>query len=401
MGWVRWSRKGSEPFQVGAGTVGADLNATRLRAMSCATGQPPKAIPLDDPFEDLPLAVSLERRPPELGRAAHALERKTPHLTCFGFLNEINQPRRWEIGRRSVDAADLLALVFERFRAVCPKPDNFTLALPVYLNTQKVTALANVIDKAKLSLRGSVLLPLALLAAADPSERRPAFTLIVDVDDHALTGSLVHCEANQARLLGTTVQPRLNLRAWKDRILNSLADRCVRVCRRDPRDSAVAEQALFEQLDDALDRLRDGQKVDLTVRSTHWYQNLILQPDDFDGYCAPMARQTVAALQELLQAHSPEPPQAVWLTHAAGRLPGLAAALHSHMAERTGVAVLPADAGARAAVALAARWARDELPRTHLDAVVLLPEGPAREQSRPAFRENNGAATYRGFRIGP
>jgi hypothetical protein len=241
---------------------------------------------------------------------------------------------------------------------------------------------------------------LALLAAADPGERRPAYTLVVDVDDHALTGSLVYCETNHARLLGSTVLPRLNVRLWKDRLLNGLADRCVRACRRDPRDSAIAEQALYEQIDDSLDRLRQGQKIELTVRSIHWYQNLVLQPDDFDAFCAPLAKQAALSLREMVQSVAPEPPQAVWLTYSAARLPGLADALHTYMAERTGLAELPPDAGARAAIALASRWARDELPRTHLDAIVLLPEAPAREPGRSSHRETNGASAYRGFKIG-
>ncbi len=68
MGWVNWSRKGNQPYQVGPGTVRADLNSTRLRAMSCASGQAPKPIALDDPFEEMPLAASLETRPPTIGR---------------------------------------------------------------------------------------------------------------------------------------------------------------------------------------------------------------------------------------------------------------------------------------------------------------------------------------------
>ncbi len=173
-----------------------------------------------------------------------------------------------------------------------------------------------------------------------------------------------------------------------------------RVCRRDPRDSAAAEQALYEQIDDSLDRIRHGQKLELTVQSTHWYQNLHLQADDFDAFCAAQAKQAAVSLRELVQSLTPEPPQAIWLTHTAGRLPGLADALHSNMAERTGLAVLSPDAGARAAIVLASRWARDELPRTHLDTVVLLPEMPARESSRPAYRENNTTTGYRGFKIG-
>ena len=67
------------------------------------------------------------------------------------------------------------------------------------------------------------------------------------------------------------------------------------------------------------------------------------------------------------------PPRAVWLTHEAGRLPGLAKALHTHTPERTVVEVLPATAIAKAAAALVPRWLAAELPRAHLDTVIPLP----------------------------
>jgi hypothetical protein len=391
MGWFNWSRKATDEIRAGVGALGVDLNATRIRAMSTETGRPPRAVLLDDPHPDLPVAVGLERDVPEVGRAAWGIARRLPHLTCFDFLSGLGLPREWRAARQSFTAGELLALVFDRFRAACPRPDHLTLVLPPYLSSAKVSAVANLLAKVEMPVRGSAVLPLALLATTDG---RPPLTMIVDADDHALTGTLVHCEANQARLLGTTVQPRLNQRVWKDRILNALADRCVRTCRRDPRDSAAAEQTLYDQIDDALDRVRQGQKVTLNIRSTHWYQDMIQQTDDFDGYCTALVKQAVAALLELAQT-GPEPPQAVWLTHDAARLPGLIAALNDNTAERTGLAVLPPDAGARAAVTLAARWVRDELPRTHLDAVILLPENSGREP-RAARRESTAApVSYR------
>ena len=394
MGWFNWSRKVTDEIRAGVGTLGVDLNAARLRAMASETGRPPRAVLLDDPHAELPVAVSLERGVPDVGRPARAIARRLPHLAAFDFLNDLGQPREWRFGKQSFTANDLLGLVFEQFHAACPRPDQLTLVLPAYLSSAKVTVVANLLSKAKFPVRGSAVLPLALLAATDG---RPPLTLIVDVDDHAFTGAVVQCESNQARLLGTTTQPRLNQRVWKERILNALADRCVRTCRRDPRDSAVAEQALYEQIDDALDRLRQGQKVTLNIRSTHWYQDMAQQTEDFDGYCAALVKQAIANLLDLAQTAAPEPPHAVWLTHDVARLPGLIAALNENMAERTGLAVLPADAGARAAVTLAARWARDELPRTHLDGTVLLPEGPARE-ARYSRRDANGPpATYRAY----
>jgi hypothetical protein len=392
MGWANWTRKAAETFGVAVAALGVDLNSTRIRAMSGEAGRPPRPMPLDDPLDELPLAVSLEQRTPEVGQAALAVERRTPHLAAFDFLNEINLPRRWEAGRHSLTAAELMSLVLARVRPAVPRTDNVTLALPAYFTTAKATALAQVMERAKLPVRGSLVLPLALVGASDLPERRPSQTLVIDCDDHALTASLVQIEKNQARMLAASVQPRLNLRAWKDRLLAGLSDRCVRVCRRDPRDSAAAEQALYEQIDGALDQIRQSQRVEIVVRSTHWYQNLLLSGDDFTGFCTGLLKPTLAAVRELVQSSVPEPPQAVWLTHAVGRLPGLSAALHANMAERTGLAVLPPDAGARAAVIMAGRWVRDELPRTHLDSIVMLPETPARDFAPPQYRASNASA---------
>jgi hypothetical protein len=342
----------------------------------------------------LPLAVSLEKSSPEVGRPGLAIARKLPHLACFDLLNDLGTPREWKGARQNYKSSALFSLILDRVRNTCPKPEQLTLVLPAYLTPAKVTALSQLVEKAKLPLRGSVALPLALLAVTDPAERRPPMALIVDVDNHALTASLISADMHQVRLLGTTIQAQLNERVWKDRLLNALSDRCVRVCRRDPRDSALAEQILYDQLDESLDRLLQGQRIELTIRSDSWYQNLPQQADDFEGYCATLVKQTVVAVREHVQALSPEPPHAIWLTHAAGRLPGLAMALHQHMAERTGVALLPPEAGAKAAVLLAARWQREELPRTHLDVSILLPEPPRDPRGVP--KETKTPTTYRG-----
>jgi hypothetical protein len=390
MGWVNWSRKSNATFAAATGAMGVDLNATRIRVITGEPGRTVKPVVLDEPSEELQLAVSLANRTPEVGISGRSIERKTPHLGCFDFLGAIGQARRWDVGRHKLSALDLMGLVLNKMRAASPTPLNMSLTVPVHLNGTKVTAIAQLMERAKLPLRGSVVLPLALIAASDPNERRPRLTLLIDVDDHALTGSLLQIDGGVARLLSTIIEPKLNLRAWKGQLLDGLSDRCVRVCRRDPRDSADAEQALYEQIDDAMERARQGQRMDLSVRTTQWYQNLIQTSEDFEGYCAGQIKTAVASLRELVQA-APEPPQAVWLTSPAARLPGLAVALHAHLPERTGLAAMPPDAGARAALLLASIWVRDELPRTHLDSVIPLPELPAREAGQAPYRETNGA----------
>src|SRR5256886_15424367 len=62
------------------------LPVSRARAVAGVRGVPPRVLPLDAPHADLPLAISLEGRRPEVGRAGLALCRQSPHLVCLDFL---------------------------------------------------------------------------------------------------------------------------------------------------------------------------------------------------------------------------------------------------------------------------------------------------------------------------
>src|SRR5205823_1071749 len=120
---------------------------------------------------------------------------------------------------------------------------------------------------------------------------------VVDADDYALTWSVVAVNAGQVRALSSQTSPHLGVRIWKERLLNAVADRCVRQSRRDPRDSAPAEQMLHDQLDTALDACRQGQLANLLIQGTSWCQNLILQPDEIVGCCAAFVGRAVEVMQ--------------------------------------------------------------------------------------------------------
>ena len=300
----------------------------------------------------------------------------------------MGQQREWRTPRHVLTPEAALGVVFQKLceRAVAPT-DIVGLALPHYLSTPQMVAVAEAAGKAGLALKGVVAAALALVAdraaavlagrtdapesdeavalpdwvvPLRPAAAGPGAVVVLDADEHALSGAVVAVAPDEARVLATAAWPRLGLKAWEDRLIDAVADRCVRLCRRDPRDSADAEQALFEQLDDALDRLWAGQRATLTVRTAHWYQDVVQQPDDFDAYCVGLTKLAAEGLRELMDATGlPVPPRAVWLTHAAGRLPGLCKAVHAHTAECTAVEVLPpraaAAGGRRAAASLAGR----------------------------------------------
>jgi molecular chaperone DnaK (HSP70) len=374
MGWSNWARKAESTNGV---NVGLDLTAGRARGVSGpAAGVVPRVLQLDDDTPDLPLAISLENRTPVVGRAGAALVRRLPHLVCRVYLPALGLPREWRANRHKLDPAGAVAVLAQQLRQAITGHPALAVAVPAYLTVKQVTLLIAALEHAKLPVLGTMTAPLAVAAAH--ADDRIGTALVADADEHALTWTVLSAGGAQVRVLAAVDQPTVGARAWLDRVLDMVSDRCVRLCRRDPRDSAAAEQAVYEQLDAALDHLRPGQPVALNVRTPQWYQALALTPEELEQFCAPLAKSVVDGMrQALAQAHAAvpamAPPDVLWLTADAARLPGLTAAVGQQLPELTAIRPLPADAVAKAAHALAARWQAGELPRGHLDSMVPLP----------------------------
>lgn len=398
-----WSKKNT-PTHEKARHVGIDLTASRARAASLGATKI-RSLVLDDPSDELLLFLAGDRRLPEVGRAAYSVCRTAPHVVCSNFLPSLGQPREWKIGRHVVTPESALELVFAKIRAaVASESEATTLLVPSYLAPNQVAKAVVLAARAKLPLKGTASAALAVAAeragavlsgkpaAAGVVPMRPSSggaAVVIDADEFALSASVVAVTRDQVRVAGSACWPRLGVKVWKEKLLDAVADRCVRLCRRDPRDSADAEQALFEQLDDALDRARAGQRVSLSVRTAHWYQDVAQQPDEFDGYCTGLARPAAEAIRELVSGSGlAVPPRTVWLTHEAGRLPGLAKAVHLNSPEGTAVDVLAPGAVAHAAAGLVARWLSGELPRQHLDtSMPLVPPPHAADKAASGGRK--------------
>lgn len=398
--------------------VGLDLTATRARAVALAFGRT-RTLLLEDPSEDLPLFVAIGGRSPQVGRPGLTQCRKVPHLVCTNFLAHLGHSQEWRAGRTRVTPDDALSITLDALRRpVVAESDAVVLTVPAYLSPAQARTVAERAATAKLPIRGTTTTPLAVaahraswvLGAADapesngtedhiltmrPTGHGPASVVVVDADEFALTASVVGVDTTEAKLVASVAWERASLKAWKDQLVDAVSDRCVRLCRRDPRDSADAEQALFEQLDTALERSRFGHPVTLSIRGSHWYQDIAHQPEDFDAYCTGLAKRTAEGVRELIRtANLPVPPRGVWLTHAAARLPGLAQAVYRATPEQTDVLALPANAVADAAASLAPRWLTGRLPRLHLDAAIPLesPVGKPLREPRPA---SNGRLSTR------
>ena len=398
-----WSRK-SAPVHDRARAVGLDVTASRVRGE--AVGSKSRPLVLDDPDAELLLFIAGDRRTPDLGRGGFALCRKNPHLVCSNFLSALGQAREWKIGRHTLTAETALGLTFDKLRGpVSAETDAAAMVLPVYIGPPQVARVIQAAGRSKLALKGTAVGALALAATRAASllsgkptalsgadwvvpmrpTAGPGAVVVIDADEFATSAALVSVESDRVRLAGSAVWPRLNVKAWKDRLLDAISDRCVRLCRRDPRDSAEAEQALFEQLDEALDRARAGQRSSLCVRTAHWFQDVVQQPEEFENHCAALARLAGDSVRDFTNGIGlTEPPRAVWLTDAAGRLPGLVRAVHANTPEGTTVEVLSPNALAAAAAALVPRWLAGELPRAHLDSTIPLAPVPTKGARKPA-----------------
>ena len=307
-----------------------DLNATRLRAVVGPSPRESGPVALEDSETELPLALSLEGRSPEVGRAGTALCRRSPHLACTGFLPHLGGRREWSGPRLRLDAAAALTLFLEHAADRCGRHQVAATAVPGYLRGDQLALLQDLAVQARLKMRGTVDVALAATLAAHSQQPWNGVALVADVDDHALTWSAVIAEGGSARVLQTQPQPTLGLDVWKERLVGALADAFIRKCRRDPRDSAAAEQSLYDQLDWVLRGCQEFGQAEVTLQTPQWQNNLVLSAQDLTSVCAALRERAVTAFTGLSAAVARlGTPRAVVLTAAVGRLPGLAPALET------------------------------------------------------------------------
>src|SRR5262249_11445843 len=146
-----------------------------------------------------------------------------------------------------------VGLVAERLKPAFAGQHGLAAIIPAYLSMPQVARLTSALERARLPIFGTATLPLAVAATHADAQAQFGTALVVDIDGHALTWTVLTEDGARLRVITTLTLPTQSERVWLDRVLSAVADRCVRLCRRDPRDSAAAEQALYEQIDAILD----------------------------------------------------------------------------------------------------------------------------------------------------
>ncbi len=357
-------------------------------------------LPLGEGADELAVGLSLEERTPAVGQRATQLRRQKPHCACLDFLGHLGTRKEWTCGRHRMDALQALHHILQHVHATISPARGILMALPAYLTEQQQILVSQLAAKNRWRWLGSVATPLAAAYAVHEQLAFKGVVQVVDLDGHALTFSAIAVDTQRMRWLDTLAAPQLAEHVWLLRLLNGVANRCIRRTRRDPRESAETEQDLYDQLTHILKPNPGDKLIELVLQTPHWYQNLMLHPDELRGICEPLVQQTVAewrAFRDTLQEHGRC--TGLLLTAQAARLPGLVAGLQAALSEpapepqkladdeedfganlllfhdaddsSAPVHVLTGDAISRSAHHLAARMQRGDLPHGHLDSIRL------------------------------
>ena len=391
--------------------VGLELNSGLSRA---ATGTPSRfrAVALDEPGPELALASYWGGREILLGRAADALSRVEPHLICRDYLSNLGKPWRFKADGRAVDAESAAEIAVKKLAELLGGFEEVAAVVPPSIGTSAVQRLIGIARKAGLPWRASAVTGLAVAAQAGPMvldgvapqdappgsnwvvpirrsgpPARSALAVMVEADDSGLCLSEIELDNDRASIRRTAHVPRLAVRLWKERILEALADRCVKQCRRDFRDDASAEQAAYDQIGPALTRALHRQRAAFSVRMAHSFQDLSFSHDEFAGLAEKLVRQFSGEFREFCGGR--DAPAVVWVTHDAAKLPGLTEAIVANSSPKTQISILAPEAVAVAAAALVRRRRMGDLPDSHLDSSIgLEPLPPAKHEAGDAQRNS-------------
>jgi hypothetical protein len=356
-----------------------DWTANHVRAWNTLSdGVPPRPVRLDGDRAELPLVLLLERRHVRLGRSGLALCRQTPQQICNGFLSFLGAKKTWRFGRHAVTPEQAIATVATHLREKLTGTKKVLLTVPEYLDETQQAKLRDAMQEAGMKVLGLLRRSLSIGTASHWDHPWLNVGVLVDVDEHALSCTVLRPDPVDLHLERHRILPNLGLRWWRERLMAAVADLCIRQHRRDPRAVAEADQMLFDQSDAMLDAVSQGQGITVNVQVGHWVQQLTLTTAMAASTCGilsrPAAQTALAALTETVRPANGG--GTLYLTPEAARLPGLAAACYELSQSQVPV-VLLRSAAEEAALEFAQRIDQGKLRPfdSHTVAVPLAPPG--------------------------
>lgn len=364
-----------------------DFTSDRVWALSGATGQTPQVIPLGGGCPELPLALTDAGRRVEVGRMALRQVRRAPHRVCRNFLPRLGQACEWQVGPHRLSPEAALRVVLARLRPHLVGCRCIAVGLPAYLSRAQVHLLGRLAMEAGLPVLGAIPRSTATAWAAYRTCAMPSVGVVADVDEHALTCCVLEARDGELICRHRRVLTGLGLRVWRERLIRCVAETCIRVCRRDPREAPEADQSVFDQIDEVMDQCAQSQRAVVRVQAVEWFQELTIEPEQAAAACAPLAGQAAELIWScLLLADAGKEEPRVWFTAATAQLPGLAARFYARSGEQLPISVISSAALGQAVHALARQIDSGQLAPGYFDpALLLATQGPEAEANSVTF----------------
>jgi hypothetical protein len=361
-----------------------DWTANHVRAWAAhVEGVPPRPVRLEGERAELPLALFLEKRHVRLGQAGLTLCRQWPQQVCLDLLPTLGTTKIWKYGRHCLTPEQALALLVGQVREKLTGIKKVLLTVPAYLSDTQIELLRKILTEAGLKVLGLLRRSLSIGLASHWEHPWLNVGVLVDVDEHALSCTLLRPDPVDLHLVRQRSFPALGLRWWRERLLSAVADLCIRQHRRDPRAVAEADQLLFDQSDRLLDTLSQGQSMAVNVQVGPWVQQMNVSAATGAAECGTLAGKAAhAALAALTSTLRLASSGTVYVTPEAARLPGLAAAFYAQSNSQVPV-VLLRSAAEEAALELAQRIDQGKL--APCDSQTLsVPLAPPHTEDNPA-----------------
>ena len=218
---------------------------------------------------------------------------------------------------RHLSAADLVSRQLEQtWQKVGSGADGIVVAVPAYLDKQKLSLLLGIVAELKIPVVAMV----DAAIAATRREYKAAVPVHVDLSLHSALLTRVG-QGDQAQVERSAIVEDCGVMVLQDAWLDLVAESFVQQSRFDPLHTAETEQMLQDRLPDWLAAASSGDSVSLEIEYRGISHHAEIESLEFVAAAAPVYHNIVSNLRALYRA---EDSPALQLSNRAARMPGLA-----------------------------------------------------------------------------
>lgn len=358
-----------------------EVHAHELRAWASDQAGFWRPLRLEADGYAMPLVLYGKHRRLIVGRAAANHLRADPHLAHGALLITLAQDEPIVVGRHQLRPDAALGHILDAIRPRLSGVKRTLVAVPTWLTLPAAEKLLHILRRLHLDIVALVPRGLLLGLEAATEQLFSRHGWLAELDDAALVITRLYSQDGLLLHRPPTVIPGLSRAAWREMLVNAVAEASILQCRRDTRALAAVDQAVFAAVDAWLNHPEaDGQlSLPIEFPRNHLQVTVTLTSDQIKRALSRLAKDTVRRLLASGEQVAEPSLTSGWLVaRELARLPGVMDQVRCLLPQAAEAEVgqnLP-----RIAAGLLQRSQRDELHwMPPLLSAIPLPEDPAAE----------------------